>query len=45
VIVFEADGDRYTYTTENYDLFQQAEVGSRWELEINSIGGVQSISQ
>lgn len=44
VIVFSADGDIYTYTTSNYDLYQQAQIGTRWELEVNSIGGVQSIS-
>ena len=44
VIVFSADGDTYTYTTTNYDLYRQAEIGSQWELEVNSIGGVQSIN-
>lgn len=43
-IIFSADGETYRYPTEDYALFQQAEIGSRWELEINSIGGVQSIS-
>jgi len=43
-IYFEADGDTYTYQTEDYYLFNQAEPGSRWDLEVNSIGGVQSIS-
>ena len=43
-IYFSADGDKYVYTTSDYDLFQQAEIGTEWELEINSIGGVQSIN-
>ena len=44
-IYFEADGERYTYTTEDYSLFSQAAPGTRWELQVNSIGGVQSINQ
>jgi hypothetical protein len=43
-IFFEADGDSYVYQTDNYDLFSQAEPGTRWDLEVNSVGGVQSIS-
>ncbi|MEJ2756884.1 MAG: zinc ribbon domain-containing protein [Anaerolineales bacterium] len=45
VITFESGSDTYVFQTEDYDLFQQAQVGTKWELEINSIGGVQSISQ
>jgi ribosomal protein L40E len=41
-ISFEADGQKYLYQTEDYQLFTLAVPGSRWELEINSIGGVQS---
>jgi len=44
-IIFSVDGERFSHVTENYDLFQQAKIGSNWNLEINSIGGVQSISQ
>ena len=43
-IVFSADGKTYTFTTDNYDLYQQAQIGSQWELDVNSIGGVQSIA-
>jgi len=43
-IYFSSDGEEYVYTTSDYDLFQQAEVGTEWELEINSIGGVQAIN-
>ena len=42
-IVFESGSDTYTYVTSDYDLFRQAEIGSEWELEINSIGGIQAI--
>ncbi len=45
VITFEAGSDTYVFQTENYELFQQAQVGTKWNLEVNSIGGVQSISQ
>lgn len=45
VIIFEADGETYRFNTENYDLFLEAQPGTTWTLEINSIGGVQSISQ
>lgn len=43
IITFESGGERYVFQTNNYALFQQAEIGSEWELEINAIGGVQSI--
>ncbi|HSG25600.1 MAG TPA: zinc ribbon domain-containing protein [Anaerolineales bacterium] len=43
-IYFSADGDEYVYTTSDFELFQQAQIGTEWELEINSIGGVQSIN-
>lgn len=44
-ITFDVDGDTYVFQTENYDLYQEAQIGSEWELEINTIGGVQSISK
>ena len=44
-ILFDVDGERYTHVTGDYDLFKQATIGSTWNLEINSIDGVQSISQ
>jgi ribosomal protein L40E len=43
-IVFSADGKTYTYETEDFDLYMQADIGSTWELEVNALG-VQSISQ
>jgi ribosomal protein L40E len=43
-IIFFADGDTYSFTTSDYELFQQVEIGSRWDLEVNAIGGVQSIN-
>lgn len=42
-IVFSGGGETYTYTTSDSDLFERAEPGSRWILEINQLGGLQSI--
>jgi hypothetical protein len=42
-IVFRDGGDTYRFTTTNARLFSMAEVGSRWTLQINQLGGVQSI--
>ncbi len=42
-IIFDADGERYTYTTGNFNLFQQAKPGSRWILTVNKLGGVTGI--
>lgn len=41
-IVFTGSGERYTYTTTNPDLYQLAEIGSRWELAVNKLGAVTS---
>jgi hypothetical protein len=42
--LFSADGKTYNYETEDFDLYMQADIGSTWELEVNTLG-VQSISQ
>jgi len=42
-IAFSDNGDSYTYTTSTDELFQIAEPGSVWLLEVNQLGGVQSI--
>jgi len=42
-IRFSGDGERFVYTTTDSDLFQLARPGSRWLLQVNSLGGVQSI--
>jgi ribosomal protein L40E len=44
-IVFDADGKTYTFETEDVNLFMRADIGSVWELEVNPLGGVQSIGQ
>lgn len=43
--IFEANGESYTYTTEDSSLFQQCQIGSTWELEVNTFGNVAGISQ
>ena len=43
VINFRNESESYRYTTSSVQLFLQAEVGSRWTLEVNQLGGVQSI--
>jgi hypothetical protein len=42
-IIFTGDGDRYTYTTSDLETFMMAQLGSRWELSVNQLGGIQSI--
>jgi hypothetical protein len=42
-IYFSADGKEYVFNTSDYNLYEKAQIGTEWELEINSIGGVQAI--
>ncbi len=42
-ISFDSDGKDYTYTTTDLDLFIQAAPGTQWILNVNQLGGVQSI--
>lgn len=42
-IIFVANGQTYTYNTSDFDLFQKAEIGSKWTLKINTFGKVISI--
>jgi hypothetical protein len=42
--IFEAGGSRYSYHTSSYSEFQRCVEGSRWNLEVNSLGAVVSIS-
>ena len=44
VIYFNADGQQYSYTTSDLDLFQNASIGSTWQLEISGSGKVTSVS-
>jgi len=42
-IVFTSDGESYTYTTTDAETYMMAQPGSRWELSVNQLGGIQSI--
>lgn len=42
-VVFQGDGERYTYTTSSLDHFAQFTVGSEWVLQVNQLGGVVSV--
>ncbi len=42
-VIFESDGERYTYTTDSADQFARFEIGSEWILQVNQLGGVVSV--
>jgi hypothetical protein len=42
-IYLESDEDDYEYTTESYELFNEAAIGTEWELSINQLGGIQGL--
>jgi hypothetical protein len=42
-ITFNTENGQYSYTTGDQALFQQAQVGSRWTLEINTFNAVTGI--
>lgn len=42
-ILFSSTEGQYTYTTSDYDLFQQLQINSQWILEINGLGHIVSI--
>jgi len=42
-IQFDADGETYTFTTDDEGLFRQAQPGSRWVLKVNTLGAVTHI--
>jgi len=44
-IVFNVNGKIYTFTTSDFNLFQQAQAGSQWNLNVNSFGNVISIER
>ena len=44
VIYFNVDGQQYSYSTSDLDLFQDATIGSTWELKISGSGNVISVS-
>jgi hypothetical protein len=42
--IFDDDGKSYTYRTDSFEEFQRCVVGSVWNLEVNALGAVTSIS-
>jgi hypothetical protein len=42
-VVFETEERTYTYTTTDIDRFRQFDIGSRWVLETNALGGLRSV--
>ncbi|MBX3046087.1 MAG: zinc ribbon domain-containing protein [Anaerolineales bacterium] len=44
ICIFRSGGDTYRYQTGAYSQFQRCVTGSNWLLEINSLGGVTSIT-
>jgi hypothetical protein len=43
-VVFVADGDQYVYELSSETQFVDFEIGSEWVLEINSLGGLVSVT-
>ena len=44
VITFSGDGERYTYSTNDVDLFLQAQPGSTWELSVNQLNQIRELN-
>ena len=44
-IYFDSSQGNYTYTTQDYNLFQSCEIGSKWSLNINTFGNLVSIER
>jgi hypothetical protein len=42
-IYFQTEHKAYTYTTSSLDQFQACQIGTRWVLKTNALGGVRSI--
>jgi hypothetical protein len=45
VCIFDAGGEVFEYETSDMNTYQQCEIGSRWELNVNTFGSVISIEQ
>jgi len=43
LVNFDAGRESYTYDTTDFTDFQQFEIGSQWNLEVNALGGVLSV--
>ena len=43
LVFFKSGGDNYTYDTSDMQEWQRYDIGSDWQLEVNTIGGVLSV--
>ena len=43
-VIFQGDGERYTYTTSSLERYTQFAIGSEWVLQVNQLGGVMSVA-
>jgi ribosomal protein L40E len=41
--VFDVDGKKYTYTTDDVEAFARCQIGSRWQIKVNGLGAVVGI--
>ncbi|NLF52156.1 MAG: zinc ribbon domain-containing protein [Leptolinea sp.] len=44
-LLFSTNGETYTYETSDYNLFRQAQPGSRWNIIINGFGSIVSLER
>jgi hypothetical protein len=44
-IVFKSGDETYVYTTSDFNLYQKAQIGSEWTLNINTFGNLVSIKK
>jgi len=44
-IQFSADGKTYSYQTDDFNQYQQFQIGSTWSLDVNSFGNVVSVEK
>lgn len=44
-VIFNAGGETYSFETSDYNEYQQFQIGSDWQLKVNSFGGVVSIEK
>lgn len=42
-VLFQTENKAYTYTTSDLDQFRACQIGTRWTLKTNALGGVRSI--
>ena len=43
-VLFQTETKTYTYATSNLDQFRACQIGSRWAIKTNALGGIHSIA-